>query len=194
MSIISGIYRIICVSNGNYYYGSSKDIWRRWTFHKNTLIAGTHKNYKLQDTWNSYGELSFKIELVETAPIELLESIETKYLLEHVGNPHCMNISIDSTSPTRNRKMGPRSDEIKKKISKSLTGRRMKEETKKKISNTLTGYEKTKEHRENLSKALTGKRMSDESRQKIRESKIGKRLSEETKRKMRESHRKRTQQ
>ncbi len=30
---ISGIYRIVCIKNGRYYYGSLKNIMRRWQQH-----------------------------------------------------------------------------------------------------------------------------------------------------------------
>lgn len=131
MKKVSGIYRIVCIANGNYYYGSSKDIWRRWGFHKRSLRKNVHHNIHMQQTWNKYGEDKFYIELIELLPPDKLWDIETEYLKEHVGTPHCMNISIDAYSPTRGRKTGPCSEETKSKIRKTLMGHEVSKKTRK---------------------------------------------------------------
>ena len=100
---ISGIYRIVCVKNGDYYYGSAQDLWYRWSTHKRMLKNNKHYNPRVQRTWNKYGEQHFRIELIENVSTEQLLEIEDKYLKEHVGKPHCMNISSEAFAPMRGR-------------------------------------------------------------------------------------------
>ena len=52
----SGIYRIKNIINNNCYYGSSKDINKRWNKHKNELNKDKHGNILLQRSWNKYGK------------------------------------------------------------------------------------------------------------------------------------------
>lgn len=188
MNKISGVYRIVCYKNGDYYYGSSKNILRRWGQHKRRLRVNEHVNNRLQSVWNKYGELSFRLELIELVPEENLQVTETKYLTEHFGNPHCMNLTMDANAPMRNIKRGSPSKDTREKISKTLTGRKIEPCVREKISNTLTQYVKTDIHKRNLSLANTGKSHSIESRQKISLAKKGTIHTKETKEKMSKSH------
>ena len=81
-----GIYRIKNLKNKKCYYGSSKNIEKRWRTHSNNLKNGKHHNIHLQRSWDKYGEDNFVFELVE----ECNETI----LLENNGR-------------IRNVKMGP---------------------------------------------------------------------------------------
>jgi group I intron endonuclease len=188
MNKLSGIYRIVCIGNGDYYYGSSKNINRRWVIHKNRLKVGKHHNFKLQKLWDRYGENFFRIELIELVSNDKLSSVETKYLQEHYNTPHCLNLTIDASSPTRNCIRGTPTIETRNKISKALTGRKMDAKVKQKISETLKKYKKTEEHCSNLSKSLVGFKHSDETKEKMKNAKQGKSLPIETKQKMSESH------
>jgi group I intron endonuclease len=89
---ISGIYRIVCVKNGRYYFGSSSDIQARWQRHKQELRKNVHVNQVMQRCYNKHAESSFRFELVELIPKEMLWETETKYLTEHVGKSNCMNM------------------------------------------------------------------------------------------------------
>lgn len=62
------------------------------------------------------------------------------------------------------------------------------EERRRKISETMTGRKLSPEHIENTRKGSIGKKMSEESKQKNREAHLGVLPSEETKEKMREAH------
>lgn len=55
------IYKIINNVTGEKYVGQTTNFSRRISDHKQTLRAGTHKNPKLQASWNKYGEESFTI-------------------------------------------------------------------------------------------------------------------------------------
>jgi len=192
MGKISGIYRIVCVANGDYYYGSSADIQTRWVNHKRKLNNLTHENKRIQHTWNKYGALMFRMEICEFVSKDDLFEVENKYLKEHIGKPHCMNISADAYSPSRGRKLGPLSEETKKKISKARTGQSngpFSEETKQKMKETWNAQNKkirrsygplSEETKKKMSIAHTGKTHSEESKQKIRES-VKRKLSTATK-------------
>jgi group I intron endonuclease len=61
----SGIYRITNTITGVFYIGSSVDIKRRWTEHRNTLSAGRHFNTRLQASWIKHGPTVFTFEVIE---------------------------------------------------------------------------------------------------------------------------------
>jgi len=75
-----GIYKITNIINNKCYYGSSKNVEKRWRDHKNQLNRNSHINSKLQRAWNKYGENSFIFEIVEECEKTKLFEIEQKYL------------------------------------------------------------------------------------------------------------------
>lgn len=75
-----GIYRIKNKLNEKCYYGSSKNIEKRWRRHKNELRKNKHINTYLQNAWNKYGEENFVFEIIEECDESLLKEIEQKYL------------------------------------------------------------------------------------------------------------------
>lgn len=60
-----GVYKIINITNGKVYIGSSKNIDRRWSEHIRSLEVNMHPNKKLQNAWNKYGKQNFKFEIIE---------------------------------------------------------------------------------------------------------------------------------
>lgn len=105
---ISGIYRIVCVKNGRYYYGSSKHIHNRWTVHKRQLRKGTHLNQIMQRSWDKHGERLFRFELIERTSENRLLEVENTYLTEHFGKSNCMNIVAKACGTTRSKKLSNR--------------------------------------------------------------------------------------
>ena len=75
-----GIYRIKNLINGKCYYGSSKQIKKRWKTHLNQLRNQKHVNFILQSAWNKYGEDNFIFEIVEECKLEKLFETEQKYI------------------------------------------------------------------------------------------------------------------
>lgn len=59
-----GIYKILCVKNGQYYIGSSKDIKARWECHLSHLRRGVHHSAYLQNSYNKYGETSLEFSII----------------------------------------------------------------------------------------------------------------------------------
>jgi len=76
----SGIYRIRNLITNDCYYGSSKNIEKRWTRHKNDLRNNKHINIILTRAWQKYGEDNFIFEIVEICDVEHLKQFEQKYL------------------------------------------------------------------------------------------------------------------
>jgi len=75
-----GIYRIKNLVNGKCYYGSSKQIEKRFDRHKKELKNNIHINCVLQRAWDKYGENNFIFEIVEECNINVLLETEQKYL------------------------------------------------------------------------------------------------------------------
>ncbi|KKN06638.1 hypothetical protein LCGC14_1075190 [marine sediment metagenome] len=171
---ISGIYRIVCIKNGRYYFGSAKNIHRRWLGHKSTLRRRKHNNPIIQAVWNKHGENSFCCELTEIVPINKLLEVEDVYLKENVGKLNCMNIAKDATAPMRDKIV---SDETKLKLSEALKG-----------NTNCKGHKHLPETLHKISEANKGKFCSVETRCKISEANKGKKRSAIARRKMSKAH------
>lgn len=78
--ILCGIYAIRNLVNGNFYIGSSNNIWRRWGHHKSLLRRGISKSKHLQSAWNKYGEGNFEFELLFLCQREELLDTEAKFV------------------------------------------------------------------------------------------------------------------
>lgn len=75
-----GIYKILNHVTGDYYIGSSKNLFRRKEEHFGKLKSKKHKNVILQRAWDKYGENNFVFEIIETCDISLLLDRENFYL------------------------------------------------------------------------------------------------------------------
>ena len=78
----TGIYKITNNKTKKIYIGSSINILRRWVEHKSELNKNTHKNNKIQKSWNKYGNNNFTFTIIEECEKELLISREQFYLDE----------------------------------------------------------------------------------------------------------------
>jgi group I intron endonuclease len=83
---VSGIYKIINITNNKYYVGSSYDIYYRWRKHKERLNRNDHHSPKLQRSWNRDGADNFVFKVIEQCDKSLLIEKEQEYL-----NIACMN-------------------------------------------------------------------------------------------------------
>lgn len=70
-----GIYEIRNLANGKLYVGSAVDLQKRLLEHRRTLRLNFHRNRKLQNAFNKYGEKFFEVKV-----LELVE--QTEQLLE----------------------------------------------------------------------------------------------------------------
>ena len=62
---ISGVYKITNIITNKVYVGSSVNLNSRKATHFRTLRKGVHKNTKLQNSYNKYGENAFVYEVLE---------------------------------------------------------------------------------------------------------------------------------
>jgi group I intron endonuclease len=97
------IYKIINLVNNKFYVGSTTHKKVRFRTHRKMLRGNYHHCKHLQAAWNKYGEDNFVFVVVEViADVEDLESAEDRWLVEHVGHPHCYNIGRSAKAPWRN--------------------------------------------------------------------------------------------
>jgi group I intron endonuclease len=91
--MITGVYAITNLVNGNQYIGSAKNIAKRWRVHICMLNSGTHANRHLQGAWNLYGNFEFTI-IEECDKNVLLE--REQYYMDSVQ--HEYNVRAIATS------------------------------------------------------------------------------------------------
>jgi group I intron endonuclease len=164
----SGIYKIINKLDGKYYVGSTKDFNKRWRTHKYKLIRGIHKNQKLQNAWNKYGESNFEMIICKYIEPDrtLLLMTEQQYLNEaSVEKDICYNLIFDATGGTLEQ------NSIEK-IRQKANGRKASFTARKKMSEKRHTEESKKHLREiNLGEKnhFYGKTHTAETKNKIRE-------------------------
>jgi group I intron endonuclease len=112
----SGIYRISCVANNHFYYGSSINLKSRIKNHLSKLRAKCHRNKRLQRIFDKYGESSLTFEVVKYCDPSFILDEEQEYLDEHISNENCVNFCKSAKSPMAGVKF---SVEHKKKMSES---------------------------------------------------------------------------
>lgn len=176
---ISGIYRIVCVKNGRYYYGSSVDIRKRWSNgHLRLLRKGIHTNLIMQRCFNKHGESSLCIEIVECVPEQQLRDAEQKFLNEHVGKPNCMNIAIDAIAPARGNPSPMRGRKHTEAMLEKIRAARAKQvfsqESIEKGAAKRRGKKRSDKLKKRLSILATGRKHTPETLKKLSEAKKGK--------------------
>lgn len=180
------IYKIINSLNGKFYVGSTTSPKVRFRVHRKKLRKNQHHCHHLQASWNKYGEAAFIFHVVETIPEEQsLQEAEDRWLIEHVGKPHCYNVGRRSGAPWRGAPKEshpnfgrPKTEEERQAISAALKefyaqditnhprfGKRHTEEVKERIRQKKLA---------NPSRAWLGKERSEETKLKISEAQKGK--------------------
>jgi group I intron endonuclease len=158
--------------NNKKIIGQSKDIESRWSKHKGNLRKNKHENNHLQKAWNKYGEENFIFEILEEYEIQHLISMEHYWcnLLDAFNYNKAYNIR-----PTHPFGKGTNSFEMREKVKKALTGKKLSEEHKLKLSLAKKGRRLSKETKQKMSDSGKGKIMSNETKKKISEAKTGSR-------------------
>jgi group I intron endonuclease len=113
-----GVYKIQNLINENLYYGSSKNIQKRWKTHRSQLNGGKHGNFHLQRAWIKYGSHNFIFEVIEECSLDILLEREQYYL---DINPK-YNIGMKSSGGD-NLSKNPNREEIIKRMTKSTRER-----------------------------------------------------------------------
>lgn len=174
----AGVYKIVNIITNKIYIGSSIDIRKRWARHKYFLKRNEHHSRYLQNAWNKYGEDAFALEILEECETDRKQLISREQYYIDEFKPAYNHL------PNAGSRLGSKaSDEVKKKISESLKGKKLgykrksrdvTEETKLKISEALTGRQLSEEHKEHLRQVKLGKPLTEEHKHAIATSLGGK--------------------
>jgi group I intron endonuclease len=173
--IMIGIYKITSPSN-RVYIGQSINIKKRFTDYKYLKINQTKIFYSI----NKYGYENHKFEVIEECPIYSLNERE-RYWQDFYD---VLNNGLNCRLTTTNDKSGLISEESRVKISKSRKGivPNYKDINlrNKRISESLTGKKLSESHIKAMSIAQTGLKRSAEAIKKSVEARVGRKDSIET--------------
>lgn len=155
----SGIYQIKNNISGGVYFGRSVDVEDRLTHHRNELRRGVHRNKRMQNAWNKYGETCFTFEVVwEQPPSELyeLEGFVLDFMWGHERLYNHHKLSYGGFEPGNKLGCFSRSEETKHRLSKAFTGRIFSEDHKQRIRASKIGRTPTDETRKKMSEKRLG--------------------------------------
>lgn len=198
-----GIYYIQNKSNKKYYIGSSINIEKRITEHKNSLKAKTHCNIYLQRAYNKYREKGFTFKLLERTMkksmikreqywMDYYKSYKPKngYNINPIANGSPMLNPETAEKVSKALKGRGKGRKLPESTIKKMRGRKTTEETKKKkaIARQNMSMAKKEEIRKKISEGNKGKVVSEESRKKMSKAKKGIKFSKEHRKNMSESH------
>ena len=120
LTVISGIYKIVNLVNGNVYIGESYHCIQRRHQHLRELKKNRHSNTHLQRAWNKYGEENFKFVIIETCPENIRYLRERYWIAKYQANITGYNQSGGGEG-----EIGIRyNKERNEKISKTMTGKK----------------------------------------------------------------------
>lgn len=157
----SGIYKILCWSTNKFYIGSAVRVRHRINCHKSELRTREHKNSKLQNAWNKYGELDFSFHVLEYCDKDKLIECEQIYL--DLLKPE-LNILLIANSSFGYK----HTEEAKAKMRISSMNKIILDATRQKMANSLKGKPKSKEHALKIKLSKTGMPCSENRKLKIK--------------------------
>lgn len=136
--------------NGVKYVGSSVNLYRRINDHKNHLKRRVHKNRHMQNAWNKYKELKWRVlEFSSECEVRKLEQFYMdKYNVFNTG----FNQSKNSVSP----KGYKHTEESRRIMSLKKIGIKQSKEHIEKRVGKLRGIKRTEEFKRNLSEMRKG--------------------------------------
>ncbi len=188
------IYKVTCISNGNFLYGSTLSIKDRINGYNSGLSRGVWNNPILQNCYNKYGKDSIKFEVVqENIPEDILEGVEDLWIIANNSRADCDKGGMNLRDASRVNF----TEEVKKKMSITRTGKKRSKESIEKQKKTWRerfdkglikpiwpnnkGRKLSQEHIEKMRKNFTGKKWSKESIEKrtasLKANKLAKKLT-----------------
>ena len=94
----NGVYILTSTTNGEFYIGSSQDVYHRMSHHRCALVGGYHNSPKMLEHYQQYG-WDFKIEFFLVESRKEAYRLEQHLLNERIEHAACLNSSKDSESP-----------------------------------------------------------------------------------------------
>lgn len=150
----SAIYGILNLVNGKIYIGSAVEVLNRLRTHKSRLNLNKHPSKHLQGAYNQYSSFAFEFIILEyCSKDDLVEREQAWFDLTNCCNPTCGYNKRKTATSNIGLKLGPASEERKRKLSLIHTGRVISVEQREKISKTLTGRKHSLETRAKVSAA-----------------------------------------
>jgi len=120
------IYKITCIENGYFLYGSTIKFEKRKSSYKSSLIKGNYSNIFLQRCFNKYGWNTLKFEIVQdNIPEDILLHVEDVWI-----GANCSK--SDDNKRGMNMRNGYRWDqsiESREKIRQAMLGKKQSKET-----------------------------------------------------------------
>jgi len=135
---IAAIYKIENLINGKVYIGSSQDVRQRLRMHKSQLKRGIHGSSHLQASFNKYGEENFYFSIVEIVEKQNLIEKEKYYIEKHKALER--KFGYNKASIIENTSGYKWSEESRKKLSNSKTGKKQHPNTLKALIKANTGH------------------------------------------------------
>lgn len=77
-----GVVSVRCTATGEQFYSTSRDTATWFNRHRFELNEKHHRNKRLQELWNIYGETGFEFAVVSTLKYEKAEDITANDLKE----------------------------------------------------------------------------------------------------------------
>ena len=164
----AGIYAIIGPKK-KVYIGSSVNIRHRISEHLTGLRKNNHRNSKLQNAWNKYGEQAFTWIVLETVDAkDNLLKVEQRWL-DLVFNTRDINQVLNICRIAGNTLGKTHSQHTKDKIKETKKNNPVitTEETRQKLAKARIGYTHSEEIRRKISNSHKGKIFSDTHRQNL---------------------------
>lgn len=152
----SAIYGILNLINGKIYVGSAIEVLNRLRTHKSRLNLNKHPSKHLQGAYNEYGAFAFEFIVLEYCDkADLIEREQAWINLTDCCDPKCGYNKQKIPSSNLGIKLGPASEERKRKLSEIHKGRIITEEQRKASSKALTGRKLSAEH---IANAIKGRK------------------------------------
>lgn len=136
-----GVYEIVNLKNGKRYVGSAAQVCRnrgyrfRWREHLRDLEAGRHHSQKLQRAWVKHGRDAFVFRVLRNVSAFPEATFKERLLLAEQSEMDAGGVRANyNVNPTAGSQLGFRhSEEAKRRISASVSGRVVSDETRAKL-------------------------------------------------------------
>lgn len=206
----SGIYKIRNLLTNKVYIGSTENLEKRRRSHFSSLKSGTHKNKKLQRSYDKHGKEAFVFEVIlfcdkpslimyEQIVIDFFDAVNFGYNIKPqagstIGYKHSDESKQKMKEAWVGRVLPPKSEETGRKISEAKKGKKrgpLSYETRMKMSLAKKGKKigpMSEERKKKISEATKGRPgtvMSKEAAERVRLMHLGSKRSEQARANMR---------